>query len=200
MATIPRTFNKDNPYIEGDMRVEGDLYVGGTLTGVGAQTFTGDVAFAGAAAITGALTHKRNVVSLTAAGPTAITAAQSGSIFAFNRAAGVAVTLPAIAAADVGLTYLFFFETTATGDHTITAAAADLLKGGVFIFDFDAAYTAPQGVHHRADGSDDLIITMNGTTKGGKVGSWVELTALSATSWGVRGVLAGDGTIVTPFS
>lgn len=32
MATIPRTWNKDNPYVEGDMIVEGDLTVNGTLT------------------------------------------------------------------------------------------------------------------------------------------------------------------------
>lgn len=32
MATLPRTFNKDNPYIEGDVTIEGDLITNGTLT------------------------------------------------------------------------------------------------------------------------------------------------------------------------
>jgi hypothetical protein len=145
---------------------------------------------------------RRTVTSLTAASPDALTAANSGTLYTFNRAAGVAVVLPAIGASDVGIFFDFFFETTATGDHTITAQAADLLKGGVWMPDFNAAVDAAtrEAIWFAADGTDDLIITMNGTTKGGKVGSWLRLTAASATSWAVEGVVAGDGTIVTPFS
>jgi hypothetical protein len=151
----------------------------------------------GAVAVSGALTYRRPVTSLTGAGPTAIAATASGTQYNFNRAAGVAVTLPAVTAAEVGVFFDFYFETTATGDHTITAAAADILFGGVRIEDFDTANT---GSYFAADGSDDLIITMNGTTTGGKKGSYLRVTCSSATSWTVQGNLFGDGTLATPFS
>jgi hypothetical protein len=144
--------------------------------------------------------NKRTISSLTTATPAALTAAQSGTIFTFNRAAGIAIALPAVGASDVGVWYRFVFETTATGDHTITAQAADLLTGGLWMVDFDAGVAAPQAVWFAADVSNDLIITMNGTTKGGKLGSWLDLTCVGATRWMVTGLLAGDGTIVTPFS
>jgi hypothetical protein len=147
--------------------------------------------------VSGSLSYRRPLTSLTGAGPTAITAAMSGYQFNFNRAAGVAVTLPAVTASEVGVFFDFYFETTATGDHTITAQAADLLIGGVRIEDFDTANT---GSYFAADGSDDLIITMNGTTKGGKKGSYLRVTCSGAASWTVQGNLFGDGTLATPFS
>lgn len=193
--------------------VKGDLYFDSTANAlmqyngsaweqVGASP-SGNVAIGGTLDVTGAttlsstLSYRRPLTSLTGAGPTAVTAAMSGYQFNFNRAAGVAVTLPAVTASEVGVFYDFFFETTATGDHTITAQAADLLIGGLNIQDFDTANT---GTYFAADGSDDLIITMNGTTKGGKKGSWLRVTCSSATSWTVQGYLYGDGTLATPFS
>ncbi len=164
-----------------------------TVAALGAATnaFTGNVTVAGS------LTYRRPVTSFTTASPTALTAADSGTQYNFNRAAGVAVVLPAVTAAEVGVFYDFFFETTATGDHTITAQAGDLIVGGLRIEDFDTANT---GTAFFDAGGDDLIITMNGTTKGGKRGSWLRLTCSSATSWTVQGNLFGDGTLVTPFS
>jgi hypothetical protein len=181
--------------------VKGDLYFDSTANCL--MQYTGSAweevgaSPSGNAVVGGTLGYRRPLTSFTTASPTALTAAESGTQYTFNRAAGVAVVLPAVTAAEVGVFYDFFFETTATGDHTITAQAADLLIGGVGIQDFDTANT---GAYFAADGSDDLIITMNGTTKGGKKGSWLRLTVSSATSWTVQGTLFGDGALATPFS
>lgn len=40
MATLPRPWNKDNPYVEGDMLIEGDLTVRGTQAFTGLTTVT----------------------------------------------------------------------------------------------------------------------------------------------------------------
>lgn len=136
---------------------------------------------------------RRNVVlgSVTVA----LTDALSGS-FVDVDGASLAFTLPAITAANIGIFYDFFVSAVST-TVTITAGAADLLVGGVMIHDFDTANTAS---YFKADGTDDLIITLNGTTKGGKIGSFLRLTAATATRWDVSGVLIGDGTLATPFS
>lgn len=134
----------------------------------------------------------RNV--LASSGNTTMTSAMSGSVMLVDGAS-VAYALPAIGAADVGMTF-HFVVTVASTAATITAGAADLLTGGVAI----ASTTAGGTDAFSPDVSDDLVITMNGTTKGGVIGSWVSLTAISATRWWVQGVLIGSGTLVTPFS
>ncbi len=123
-----------------------------------------------------------------------LTAAQSGSVIECGAAEDF--VLPSLTADLIGLTYEFVVTTTATS-LTITADTGDLLKGGVMIMSTGAGV---ENDAFSADGTDDLVITMNGTTQGGIIGSWVTLTAASATSWLVRGGLIGSGTIVTPFS
>jgi hypothetical protein len=118
---------------------------------------------------------------------------ESGSII--HCGAAEDFVLPALTASNVGLEYEFLVTTTATS-LTITAAAGDLLTGGVGM----DSTTAGDSEAFSADGTDDLIITMNGTTTGGIIGSWVVLTAAGATQWLVRGNLLGSGTMVTPFS
>jgi hypothetical protein len=50
------------------------------------------------------------------------------------------------------------------------------------------------------DGTDDLIITMNGTTTGGLVPSRLSIYGVSATNWLVAGELYHSGDVATPFS
>jgi len=153
---------------------------------------TGLVNIAMASTSTG-LRHKRSV--LASSGNTTMTSAMSGSVMLLDGA-GTDYTLPAIGAGDIGMTFLFVATIISTS-QSITAGAGDLLTGGVVIADVGAAGTdffAP-------DVSDDLVLTMNGTTTGGvAVGSWVQYTAISATRWFVQGVLCGSGTLATPFS
>lgn len=143
----------------------------------------------------GGVRWKRSV--LASSGNTTMTSAMSGSIMLIDGA-GVDYTLPAIGTGDVGME--FWFVTTVTGDgtnQTITAGAADLLTGGAVIMSTGA------GIENDAfspDVTDDLIITMNGTTTGGIIGSTIHVIAISATRWYVDATLIGSGTITTPFS
>ncbi len=133
--------------------------------------------------------------------PIVLTAADSGKTYLLDDAAGLDFTLPAIAAADVGIRYTFLVATTVTSNaYRITAQSGDLFRGHVLISDFDAAYTAPQILAAEADESNDVIITIAVAASGGVKGGWFDLTAIHATGWFVRGNLLGDGTIVTIFS
>jgi len=50
-------------------------------------------------------------------------------------------------------------------------------------------------------GASNDVLTMNGTTQGGIIGSIVSVTAIEAANYLVHSsMLLGSGTIVTPFS
>jgi hypothetical protein len=133
--------------------------------------------------------------------PVVLTTAQSGRLVLVDDAAGLDFKLPAIAAGDVGTWFEFLVTVTITSNSfKVTAAAGDLLNGGVLAIDFDAAYTAPQAAFLEPDFSDDLIMTCNGGTTGGKKGTRIKFEAVSATQWFVTGTLVGDGVLATPFS
>jgi len=152
---------------------------------------------------TGALNSKYPVVNTGGvyATPVVLTEAQSASAILVNDAAGLDFTLPAIAAAQIGLSYKFLVTVSVTSNNfRVTAASGDLLLGSVLMADFDAAYTAPQGVYLTPNGSSHLVLTCNGTTTGGKKGTAVEFIAVSATGWFVTGLVFGDGVLATPFS
>ena len=148
-----------------------------------------------------AITYKANIIDTGGAyaTPIALTAAQSGSVILVDDAAGLDFTLPAIAATDIGIFYDFVVTTTISSNNfRVTAATGDLLNGGLWIADFDTANT---GAYFAPDQSDDLVMTMNGSTKGGKKGTHVRFTAISATGWYVTGyTVFGDGALATPFS
>lgn len=183
-------------------------YTGSAWEQVGA-TPSGNVAIGGTLAVTGATTlsstlnYKQEVIDTGGAfaTPVVLTEAQSGRTILVDDAAGLDFTLPAVAAAQIGTWYKFLVTTTVTSNSfRVTAATGDLLRGGLAMWDFDAAYTAPQGAYYTPDESNDLILTCNGTTTGGKKGSVVTVTAIHATGWFVEGTLFGDGTLATPFS
>lgn len=172
----------------GSLKAEQDITAGDDLT------VTDD------AAVGGELTFKRPAIDTGGAyaTPIALTEAQSGSVILVDDAAGLDFTLPALAAAQIGIHFLFLVTVTITSNNfRVTAQAGDLLNGALAIQDFDTANTIS---HFAADGSDDLILTCNGSTKGGKKGSWVEFIATGANQWTVRGTLFGDGVLATPFS
>jgi len=166
----------------------------GVETHSGAETHSGvEVFSAGFDASGGAIKYKANV--LASSGNTTMTSAMSGSTMLLDGA-GTDYVLPAIGASDVGMTFMFV-STIISTSQTITAGAADLLTGSIAIIDAGAVGSDI----FSPDVSDDLVITLNGTTTGGvAVGSWCELTAISATRWFVRGVFNGSGTLATPFS
>jgi len=170
------------------LNVQGAVTLQSSLAVTGATTLSGAVD-----ASTVALKSKRNV--LASSGNTTMTSAMSGSVMLLDAAA-TDFTLPAIGAGDVGM-YFDFVSTIIATDQTITAGAADLLTGSIAIINAGATGSDT----FSPDVTDDLVITLNGTTTGGvAVGSWCRVTAISATRWFVEGVFNGSGTLATPFS
>ena len=147
------------------------------------------------------------VVSLTA-DTTLTVATHAGRIITTNDADGK-FTLPTITSgsssavagandynvlSNLGCTYLFWVQTLAT-DMDIKTDGTDKFYGAVYT-----------GIDSEATGetflsaTDNDVMTLNGTTTGGIVGSWVEFTAIGSAAYFVRGSLIGSGTIATPFA
>lgn len=150
---------------------------------------------------------KRTVVDTGGAfaAPIALTAAYSGKIILLDDAAGLDFTLPALTAAEVGITYTFRLIVEPTSNsYRWTAQAADLLIGHIVIFDKDVAEGSTEALLQvmRPDVTDDLVCTITGSddTQGSLVGGMVTFEALSATRWFVHGTLIGDGALATNFS
>jgi hypothetical protein len=134
------------------------------------------------------------IVNATAATLTVTEASHDNKVITLNRAAGIAVTLPA--ATGSGTKLLFVLGTTVTsntttikvvGDDTMTGTCIALQDGGDTMVGFETA-------------SDSDTITWNGTTTGGVKGDSVELIDIAADLWFVRVVQSATGTEATPFS
>ena len=146
-------------------------------------------------------------VSLTA-DTTLTVASHAGKILLTNDADGK-FTLPSInvnsngaTAGDtdfnnlnnIGATFHFYVETAAT-DMDILTDGTDKFKGGIMIAVDDGSKKA------FIPGATNDVITMNGSTKGGIVGSVVSFTAIDTATYLVHNsLLLGSGTIVTPYA
>ena len=86
---------------------------------------SGNVSGTGTLKLTGAANILSDYASITDATLT-ITSADSGTVYGFNRAAGIVVTLPTPAA---GITYTFLVETTFSGAGQIVTATTDGTDG-----------------------------------------------------------------------
>lgn len=138
----------------------------------------------------------RTVESLTA--NRTLTEKDAGTLFLCNKAASLAITLPALEAVDVGTTFEFYVQTAVSGGSlTITAQAGDLLFGQVTNVDTDTSNAA---AFYAPDNADDLIVTLNGSTTGGIGKDRLVLTATSPTQWLVQGQVFATGAPATPFS
>ena len=148
------------------------------------------------------------VISLTATA-TLTVAAHAGRTLLCNAASGK-FTLPSITSgssaaaagsndynvlSNLGCTYLFWVQTLAV-DMDIKTDGTDKFFGAVYT-GIDSEATGETFLS--SSGSNDTM-TMNGTTTGGIVGSWVEFTAIGSAAYFVRGSLIGSGTIATPFA
>ncbi len=145
-----------------------------------------------------------NSVSLTA--DTTLTVdAHAGKILLCNDADGK-FTLPSIVTTtpsdptdpnqtnNIGATLHFYIETAAT-DLDIKTDGTDKFKGAILIAVDDGAKKA------FVPAASNDVITMNGSTKGGIVGSIVSFTAIDTATYLVHSsLLIGSGTIVTPYA
>lgn len=152
----------------------------------------------GVAALSGVV---RRVLSATTAGATlALTAAQTGALVMFDRAAGCVVTLPTPV---VGLEFEFVTPTTVTSNShkVITDAGTTFLKGVIGYGILDTTPGANPGPKFTAaDGSTHVAITMGGSITGGLFGTAFRLKCVSATLWHIEGQVIASGTIQTPFA
>ena len=95
---------------------------------------------------------------------------------------------------NIGATFTFFVETAAT-DMDIKTDGTDKFKGAIIIGLDDGADKA------FVPAATNDVITMNGSTKGGIVGSVVSFTAVDTATYLVHSsLLLGSGTIVTPYA
>lgn len=117
----------------------------------------------------------------------------SGGIFLFDSAAGVVYTLPSPI---LGMEFDFFSTVTITSNSAkiLTNAASVSLLGEVLTY--TTATASPAGFAF--NGSTHVACTMNGTTTGGVIGTWINVVAISATQWIIRGNIVGSGVIATP--
>ena len=95
---------------------------------------------------------------------------------------------------NIGASFYFYVDLTAT-DVQIVTDGTDKFTGAAMIAVDDGAKKA------FFPGASNDVLSMNGTTKGGIVGSVVQVTAIEAANYLVHNtLLLGSGTIVTPFS
>ena len=117
-----------------------------------------------------------------------------GQLIYLNNTTGFATTLPA--ANGTGTRFrIFIAATVASGSHTIvTASASDVYKGFAHLTGDDAAalggFSTTTGV----------TITMDGSTRGGFAGDYIELEDVASGVWSVRMFGHATGTEATPFS
>ncbi len=95
---------------------------------------------------------------------------------------------------NIGATFTFYVDTTAT-DVQIVTDGTDKFTGAAMVAVNDGAKKA------FFPGASNDVLTMNGSTSGGIIGSIVSVTAIEAANYLVHSsMLLGSGTIVTPFS
>ena len=196
-----------NTTFNGPVRSEGGFEVITKTAATGAITTNLDIDASGnISTSTATISALAPYVSLTDA-TYAPTASQSGSVFVFNRAAGVVVTLPVAAA---GVHYKFIVGTTITSNAgTIKGASAnDIFTAYSAVNLFDKDNNVAQSKIFYADGSDDDVFSMDGSTTGGVLGSVINVVGIatggqgSATAvWHLNSdLLIADGTLATPFA
>lgn len=125
-----------------------------------------------------------------------LTAAEAG-IVTLNRAAGVAVTLPA--ATGSGLSFRVIVGTTFTGAATIKVAptpGTDILSGTATLFADGGDTTV--GFATAAD--TDTITLASDNSTGGVAGAQIVLTDIASGKWHVQMVSDAAAAEATPFS
>ena len=131
-----------------------------------------------------------NVINITA--ETTLTVNDhAGRIIEVNDADGV-ITLPTIKSSEIGAKYTFLIQTAMTGK--IKTDGTDKYVGSIMVAVDDGAKKS------FVPGATNDVIDMNNGTKGGKVGSYIEITALATAEYMVQGVLIGSGSVATPFA
>jgi len=97
-----------------------------------------------------------------------------------------------------GVLYRIWVPTTiATSSLKIGTNGTDKFVGSIIMNDVDTDGAALVGFSAAA--ANDFI-NLNGTTTGGVAGSWIEIFAIAANKYMVRGTVLGTGSVATPFA
>lgn len=134
------------------------------------------------------------IVNATASTLTVTKLLHDNRIVTLNRAAGIAVTLPA--ATGSGNWFRFFVRTTVTSNTTTIKVVGDDTMSGLAL----SAADSGASVNGWETASDTDTITFDGTTTGGILGDFVELIDVAADKWMVRVQSSSTGSESTPFS
>jgi hypothetical protein len=114
------------------------------------------------------------------------------TLLLLDSTTGRILTLPT--STGKGDTYRVYIPTTvSSGDHVVAALTTDIIQGAVAVATDIAGVTCP------TTATSDKI-TMNGSTTGGLLGSYLELRDAKAGQWMVTGTLVSSGAEATPFS
>lgn len=118
------------------------------------------------------------------------------TVLLLSAAAGLTMTLPA--SSGDGTTFRFFVKTTVTSNNDIiqVANSTDVMQGSCVM----ATAAASDNVVAFETAATSDTITMNGSTKGGLIGDYIELQDVSLGFWQLKMVCQGTGSTVTPFS
>jgi len=98
---------------------------------------------------------------------------------------------------NLGVVYTIWVPTTiSTSSLKIGTDGTDKYVGSVLSIDTD---TSGATVGFTAGASDDFI-NFDGSTTGGVAGTWVQIVALAALKYLVKGTVNGSGVVATPFA
>lgn len=155
-----------------------------------------------------------NVVNITAS-TTLTVAAHAGKVITVGGtiASNIVITLPAINTTatpnsagpgsdpnnpnNQGAVFTIFVPTTiATSSVKIGTNGTDKYVGSILMIDTDSS----DAVTGYAPGATNDFINLNGTTTGGRAGSYIQVTALSSAVYLAQGVVVGSGSVATPFA
>lgn len=135
------------------------------------------------------------LVNCTASTLTVTAALHAGHIVTLNRAAGIAVTLPA--ATGTGNKYELLINTLITSNTTtITTGAGDFLSGLVLA----ARQSSGLVTAYMLNGSSNHILTFNGSTQGGVVGDKISLVDVATNLWQCQVVMQTVGASASPVT
>jgi hypothetical protein len=98
-----------------------------------------------------------------------------------------------------GVLYTIWVPTTiTTSTLKIATNGTDLFIGSLMGVDTDSSDALVAYNALAADSFD--FINLNGGTTGGVAGTWIEIVAVAANAYMVRGTVNGSGSVATPFS
>jgi len=135
--------------------------------------------------------QRRRIIDITSSTAT-LGRNQSGSIVRLDRAAGIVITLPT---ARAGLWYDFLVKTAVTSNtYQVVAAGTTKVSGTLVASINDTASKSFVG-----NGSSHVKVSMNGTTTGGRMGTYFRAFC-NGTTWNINGENVSSGSVATPFS